>query len=150
MTDAELVDRLPRLRVDHDNKEFYRGWLQRRLLINRCTACGKWHHPPKPVCPHCWSDDLEPTEVSGRGTIHLLMLLHQGPPAPGVDYSAGPHPVATVELIEQDALRLTSTIIDCPVREITIGMPVELAWIERDGAPFPVFRPTTTSGSVNR
>ena len=150
MTDAELVDRFPRMRIDHDNKEFYRGWLQRRLLMNRCAACGQWHHPPKPICPHCWSADVHPTEVSGRGTIHLLMLLHQGPPAPGVDYSAGPHPVATVELDEQSALRLTTTIIDCPVDDIAIGQSVELAWIERDGAPFPVFRPTTAHGSATK
>jgi hypothetical protein len=24
---------------------------------------------------------------------------------------------------------------------VYIGMPVELTWIERDGIPFPVFRP---------
>jgi uncharacterized protein len=145
VSDAELIERLPRQRIDHDNKEFYRGWLQRRLLINHCGSCHKWHHPPKPVCPHCWSTDLQPTEVSGRGTVHLLMLLHQGPPAPGVDYGAGPHPVATVALEEQPALRLTSTVIDCPVDEIAIGMPVELAWVDRDGAPFPVFRPSSST-----
>ena len=145
VSDAELIERLPRQRIDHDNKEFYRGWLQRRLLINRCGSCHKWHHPPKPVCPHCWSSDLQPTEVSGRGTVHLLMLLHQGPPAPGVDYAKGPHPVATVALDEQPALRITSTVVDCPTDQITIGMVVELAWIERDGAPFPVFRPAATT-----
>ena len=143
VTDAELVERLPRLRVDYDNREFYRGWLQRRLLINRCDSCRQWHHPPKPVCPHCWSKDLHATEVSGRGTVHLLMLLHQGPPAPGVDYSVGPHPVATVELVEQPALRLTSTVVGCPVEDIAIGMAVELTWIDRDGVPFPAFRPAT-------
>ncbi len=140
-SDADLVDRFVRVRVDHDNKAFYRGWLERRLLLNRCRACGRWHHPPKPICPECWSGDLEPTEVSGRGTVHLLILLHQGPPAPGVDYAAGPHPVATVELAEQEGLRFTSTVVGCPAREVQIGMPVELTWIERDGAPFPVFQP---------
>ena len=151
VTDAELVERLPRVRVDHDNKEFYRGWLQHRLLINRCKSCHQWHHPPKPVCPHCWSSDLEPTEVSGRGTIHLLMLLHQGPPAPGVDYGAGPHPVATIELVEQGSLRITSTVIGCAPDELAIGMPVELTWLERDGTPFPAFRLTagTTSGATS-
>jgi uncharacterized OB-fold protein len=141
-SDQDLVDRFARTaRVDHDNKAFYRGWLEHRLLINRCRSCGRWHHPPKPICPDCWSTDLEPTEVSGRGTIHLLMLLHQGPPAPGVDYASGPHPVATVELEEQEGLRYTSTVVDCPPRDLRIGMPVELTWIERDGTPFPVFRP---------
>jgi uncharacterized OB-fold protein len=151
VTDAELVERLPRVRIDHDNRQYYRGWLERRLLVNRCAACQRWHHPPKPVCPHCWSGDLQATEVSGRGTVHLLMLLHQGPPAPGVDYSAGPHPVATVELVEQPALRLTSTIVDCAIGDIEIGMPVELTWIERDGVPFPAFRPAsaTTTGATS-
>jgi uncharacterized OB-fold protein len=145
VSDAELVERLPRQRIDHDNKEYYRGWLQRRLLLNRCRTCGMWHHPPKPVCAHCWSSDLEPTEPSGRGTVHLLMLLHQGPPAPGVDYTVGPHPVATVELDEQPGLRLTSTVVGCRATDVAIGMRVTLTWLDRDGAPFPAFTPSTTS-----
>ena len=140
VTDTELVDRFPRVRVDHDNKAFYRGLLERRLLINRCADCGHWHHPPKPICPQCWSTRLEPTEVSGRGSIYLLLQLHQGPAAPNIDYAAGPYPVAAVELVEQLGLRFTSTVVDCPPAEVAIGMPVELTWIEREGAPLPVFR----------
>ena len=79
-------------------------------------------------------------EVSGRGTIHLLMVLHQGPPATGVDYGSG-HPVVTVELDEQPALRFTSTVTpDFPADQLRIGAPVTLDWIYRDGAPMPVFR----------
>jgi uncharacterized OB-fold protein len=141
VSDEELVSRFPDTWISHDNKEFYRGWLDRKLLLTRCTDCGYWRHPPKPICPRCWSTDVRPTEVSGRGTVHLLIRLHQGPPAPGVDYST-PHPVATVELEEQEGLRLTSTVVDCPPEDVHIGMPVELAWIERYGEPYPVFRPT--------
>jgi uncharacterized OB-fold protein len=144
MTDADLVETFSRVRVDHDNKAFYRGWLNKRLLLNRCRECGRWHHPPKPICPNCWSSEIEPTEVSGRGTVHLLILLHQGPDAPGVDYAAGPHPVATVELVEQVGLRYTTTIVGIPPGDIHIGMPVELTWIERDGVPFPVFQPASS------
>jgi uncharacterized OB-fold protein len=143
--DAQLVECFPTLRIDHDTKHFYRGWLDRRLLINRCDGCGRFHHPPKPVCPSCWSSSLVPTEVSGRGVIHLTILLHQGPPAPGVDYSKAPHPVVSVELEEQAALRFTSTVIDCPLDQVRIGLPVELAWTLRHGAPFPVFRPRRSS-----
>jgi uncharacterized protein len=144
MTDADLVETFSRVRVDHDNKAFYRGWLNKRLLLNRCRECGRWHHPPKPICPNCWSSEVEPTEVSGRGTVHLLILLHQGPEAPGVDYAAGPHPVATVELVEQVGLRYTTTIVGIPPGDIHIGMPVELTWIERDGVPFPAFQPASS------
>jgi uncharacterized protein len=142
INDADLVEKFAAVRIDHDNKAFYRGWLEKRLLMNRCHDCGRWHHPPKPICPYCWSNRIEPTEVSGRGTVYLLMLLHQGPAAPGVDYTKGPHPVATIELVEQVGLRYTSTVIGIPVGDIHIGMPVELAWIERDGVPFPVFQPS--------
>ena len=139
ITDAELVERFPYARVDHDTKHLYRGWLERRLLVNRCGDCGHWHHPPKPVCPKCLSDHLEPTQVSGRGEVYLTMLIHQGPPAPEVDYAKGPHPVVTVELEEQPGLRITSTVLDGPDAAV-IGTPVELAWTERHGVPFPAFK----------
>jgi uncharacterized protein len=143
ISDEELLRRLPRTRIDHDNKVFYKSWLERRLLLNRCCACGSWHHPPVPMCPSCWAWNVVATEVSGRGTIHLLTWLRQGPAVDGVDYAAG-YPVATVELDEQPGLRFTSTVIGAPPGELRIGQRVDLAWIEREGAPFPVFRPSET------
>ena len=148
VSDAEVLARYPTTAIDQDNKEFYKGWLGRRLLLNRCVACGHWHHPPAPLCPQCWSTEVVPTEVSGRGTVHLLIRLHQGPPAPGVDYTKGPYPVVSVELAEQAGLRFTSTVVNCPPEVLRIGLPVELAWIDRAGAPFPVFEPATGATST--
>ena len=138
ISDAELLEAFPDMLINHDDKEFYRGWLEHRLMINRCDDCGRWHHPPSPICPDCWSRAVTPTEASGEGTIHLLIKLHQGSPAPDVDYSQ-PHPVATIELTEQQGLRFTTTIVNCPLEDIAIGMPVALTWIDRWGAPYPVF-----------
>jgi len=141
LSDPELVERFSHVRVDRDNASFYRGWLAHELRMNRCADCGHWHHPPRPMCPACWSWNVVPTAVSGRGRVHLLMRLHQGPPAPGVDYAAGPHPVVTVELDEQANLRFTSTVVNCPPDEVAIDMAVTLTWIDRHGTPFPVFQP---------
>lgn len=141
-TDAELIEVLAHLPVERDTAEHYRGYLRRELVFTRCAACGRWDAPMRPMCPACWSWDMVPTAVSGRGVIHLAITLHQGPPADGVDYTAGPHPVVTVELVEQEGLRFTGTVIDCPADAVRIGLPVELAWIERSGAPYPAFRPT--------
>jgi len=46
-------------------------------------------------------------------------------------------------LIERNTtVNLTAiTAID----DIAIGMPVELTWIDRDGVPFPAFRPASTT-----
>jgi uncharacterized OB-fold protein len=80
--------------------------------------------------------------VSGKGDIFLLIGLHQGPLAPDVDYSKK-YPVAAVQLIEQPGLRYASTVINIAAEDLRIGMPVELTWIQRYGAPFPVFQPTS-------
>jgi uncharacterized protein len=146
VSDDEVLARYPTTAIDQDNKELYRGWLHHRLLVNRCGACGRRHHPPAPLCPQCWSTDVVPTEVSGRGVVHLLIRLHQGPSAPGVDYAKGPHPVVSVELEEQPGLRFTSTVVNCAPEDLVIGLPVQLTWIERAGAPFPVFEPTGEKG----
>jgi len=143
LSDAELVARLAHLPVERDSAAHYRAYLRRELVLNRCADCGRWQHPMRPMCPACWSWNVVPTAVEGRGTVHLAILLHQGPPADGVVYTRGPHPVVTVELAEQAGLRFTGTMVDCAPGAIRIGMPVELTWIERGGSPYPAFRPAT-------
>ena len=141
ITDDELLSRYAGRAIDHDTRARYRGWLEHTMLVDRCNACGTWHEPPGPVCPSCWSTDIEPTPISGDGTIHLAIYLHQGPRVPGVDYST-PYPVVVVELDEQTGLRMSSTVIGAPNEEIVIGRRVQLDWIDRNGAPMPVFRLT--------
>jgi uncharacterized protein len=141
VSDDELVERLPGQPITHDNAEHYRGRLRRQLLMNKCAACGRWHAPPKPVCPQCWSFEVQPTPVQGDGTIFMAIFLHQGPPAPGVDYTV-PYPVVTVELDEQPGLRFTSTVVGADNDAIRIGKRVRLVWIDRAGAPLPVFELT--------
>jgi uncharacterized OB-fold protein len=139
-TDSELFESFAGVQLDHVNKHFYRGLLQRELRLNRCDDCGWWHHRPKPRCPRCLSKNVTPTSVGGRGTIYMLMFLHQGPSADGVDYRT-PHPVLTVELDEQEGLRFTTAGVSPDDGEISIGDRVELDWIVRAGHPFPVWRP---------
>jgi uncharacterized OB-fold protein len=137
--DEELLSRYPDQPIDHGNRWRYVGWLEGTLLVNRCADCGRFHEPPSPICPTCWSAAVEPTEVSGRGAVHMAIFLHQGPPADGVDY-ATPYPVVVVELDEQPGLRYAGTVVDAANGDISIGRRVELAWLERAGSPRPAFR----------
>lgn len=139
VTDADLIRLFPGQPLSHDNAAHYRGRLEHRLLINRCSDCGWWQQPAYPICPKCWSTSVVPTEIAGTGTIHLVIFLYQGPPAPGVDYST-PYPVATIELDEQPGLRFTGTVVGAANDDIVIGKRVTLDWIDRAGVPVPVFR----------
>jgi uncharacterized protein len=142
LDDEQLVTLFHAYPLDHDNKAIFRARLDHELRVMRCADCGTWHEPPKPICPACWSTNVVPTAVSGRGTIFMAIFLSQGPPASGVDYST-PYPVVTVELEEQPGLRFTSTVVGSPNDDVVIGAPVELAWIDRDGVPVPAFRLAT-------
>lgn len=139
VTDEQLAELFRGQPIDHDTAAVFRGRLDHQLLVHRCDDCGTWHQPPKPICPRCWSAAVTPTPVHGGGTIFMAIFLHQGPPAEGVDYTV-PHPVVTVELDEQEGLRFTSTVVGARNADIRIGRRVELDWIERAGAPLPVFR----------
>lgn len=137
-SDDELLERYPWGAIDHDNKEQWRGFLRCQLLVNRCHSCGYWFDPPRPMCPKCWSPEVEPTAVSGRGHVVWFTLLFQG--APGASPDA-PVPAAVVELEEQLGLRVASTLVDCDPGAVRCDDAVELVWRDLDEAPLPAFTP---------
>jgi len=121
--------------ITDENGAFWTGGRDGELLIIRCTSCGYWIHPPTPRCPHCLSDAVEPQAVSGRGTVYSYTINRQAW-VPGLEV---PFVIAMVELYEQPGLRLMTNIVDCPTEEVEIGMPVEVAFVERGEAFIPVF-----------
>lgn len=127
MIDDAVLDAFPGVRIDYDNIAYYRGQLEQRLLVNRCDECSMWHHPPRSVCPGCWSRAVTPTEVSGVGSIELLTILRQGPAQAGVDYTDG-HALVAVELDEQRGLRIAGTVIGTPAGQLQIGDRVRAVW----------------------
>lgn len=142
ISDQQVLDSYPSAWIDRDSVSLFRGFLEKRLLMNRCQDCQSWYQPPWPSCPNCWSDNVAPQEVSGKGVVHTFVILHTGAlvGVEGVDYAKG-YPLAVVQLEEQDGLRATGTIVGCDNQDIEIGMPVTLTWIERQGSPVPAFQP---------
>lgn len=107
-----------------------------RLVIQRCGACRRWVHFPKPRCPHCGGADLAFEPVSGRGTIETFTVIHRSF-VPGFE---GPYVAAWVALPEQDGLRTFANITGCPPDEVRIGMPVEVWFEPRGEQQLPNFR----------
>lgn len=125
-------------RVDDTNRHFWTGGEQGELRFLRCQACRTWIHPPSPVCPRCLGKDLAPEAASGRAVVHTFTVNHQEW-LPGVEL---PYVIAIVELPEQEGLRLTTNIVDCPVDDVVIGMPVEVVFEHHEDVWLPLFRPT--------
>jgi uncharacterized OB-fold protein len=124
-------------RVDDTNAHFWTGGEHGQLRFLRCQDCGWWIHPPSPICPQCLGRHIEVEAVSGLGTVHTFTVNHQ-PWIPGFD---PPYVVAIVELVEQEALRLTTNIVGVPVGEVRIGMEVQVTFEQYDEVWLPLFAP---------
>jgi uncharacterized protein len=123
---------------------FWDGAREHRLLIQRCDDCGRFQHPPEPVCHHCLSFSLSAAEVSGRGTIYSFEIATQAFHPWFADKI--PFVIAVVELIEQPNLKLITNIVevDPDSAGIQVGAEVEVTWRKLDDEfTLPVFRLTT-------
>jgi len=111
---------------------------ERRLVVQRCDGCGALRFPPRELCNRCLSTSASWVDVSGRGEIFSFNVMHQVyHPAFAREV---PYAVIVVKLDEGP--KMTSNLVDCPVDQIRIGMPVEVVF-ERvsDAITLPKFRP---------
>jgi len=113
---------IPRPGITHDNRFFWEGIAQGRLLIQRCASCRRLQHPPAPMCPGCHGFEMEAIEASGRGTIHSFVVAHH-PPIPPFAY---PNVIVLVEL--EEGTRLVSRLVGADPDAVRIGMPVAVEY----------------------
>jgi hypothetical protein len=119
---------------------FWTGGETGRLLIQRCTPCGAWQHPPLPRCAACGSEDVAPRPVSGNGRIASYTINHERW-LPGLEV---PFVFAVIELEEQAELYVFSNI-RAPIETVRIGMPVFAAFERHDDVWLPMFRISETA-----
>lgn len=131
---------VPPLIVTHDNKFFFDGCREGRLLIQRCAACGTLRHPPGPACPDCRSFEWDTVESTRRGTLHSWTIVHH-PQDPGFEY-----PLAVGLLDLEEGTRLVADIAGVPHGELEISMLLEVGFTEHPhGEMLPQLRlPSST------
>jgi uncharacterized OB-fold protein len=122
------------------NRAFWTGGLAGSLLIARCSACGFWNHPATVLCRRCLSGEVTPEPVSGRATVATFTVNHQQW-SPQV--SAEPYVIALVELVEQQALRLPTNIVNIAPADVCIGLPVRVLFQQLEDVAIPLFEPDT-------
>jgi uncharacterized protein len=116
----------PRPVVNRDNAAFWEGVRRRRLLIQRCTACGTLRHPWLPGCNACGGLDWDTVEASGEGTVYSYVVMHH-PPFPAF---SPPYAVVLIELTE--GVRMIGNVVGVPYDKVRIGLPVRLEFQECD------------------
>ena len=108
---------------------YWEGARKRELWLQRCNGCGKAWYPIGPGCPHCFSMDFEWQRMSGRGKVHNYVIYHKA----WTPWFEKRVPYAVVQVELEEGPRLTTNLLDYPVKEIRIGMPVEVAFEDIPG-----------------
>jgi hypothetical protein len=110
------------------------------LLLQRCSACGAWRHPPSPICPQCLSDAYEWIAARGRGTVYTFTVVHEA--RRGWE-KLTPYVIAVIALDEGP--HILSNVINVAPEQVAIGMSVGVTFAELDGSTkLPLFQPVRT------
>ena len=97
-----------------------------KLLVKHCKDCGKPHHYPRGICPHCFSTNLEWKEAKGTGEVYTFSIMNAAKP---------PYVIAYVTLDE--GVSMMTNIVDCEPGAVKIGQKVKA-----------VFKPTENGGKI--
>jgi uncharacterized OB-fold protein/acyl dehydratase len=143
----------PRPGINRVNQALFDGYRAHELRIPKCSACGRLFFPPLPRCSECGSFDIGYVVASGRGTVYSYTAVHY-PQVPGFRY---PVVTALVELAPLDGqtVRFVADMVGVTPETVSVGMPVELDWLDshpalvpgaddsRGPISLPQFRPAT-------
>lgn len=128
--------------LDRDNRAYWTGGADGHLLIERCTDCRYYIHPPTGFCPRCESRNTAPEAVSGRAAVTSFTINRKQwmPDLPV------PYVLALVTIAEQDDVMLATNIVDCPVESVHIGMEVAVRFEQAEDVWVPLFAPAADNG----
>ncbi|WP_380878064.1 DNA-binding protein [Sphingomonas sp. DBB INV C78] len=119
-----------------DGARFWKAADEKRFIAQKCGGCERLWHPPRAICPECFSMDQRDHDLSGRGTIiSWVMPIH--PPAIGFET-----PPIVVLVETEEGPRYVSNIEGVDPRDMRYGMKVEVAYTTtKSGQNIPIFRP---------
>jgi uncharacterized OB-fold protein len=134
MNQGEL--RIPLPRPTPVSRPFWEGARRGELLVQKCQDCGNLVHIPHVACTRCLSPNLEWVQSSGKGTVYSYTIVWR----PQMPAFKVPYAVGIIEL--EEGWHMLSNIIDCPVEDVKVGMPVEVVFQkESEEITLPRFRP---------
>lgn len=113
----------------------YQSYLdEHKLMASRCLPTGELFLPPRPICPHTFSEEMEWVALSGRGELAAFTTIHIGTTemiAAGYDRK-NPYCAGVVRLAEGPLISGQILGVDASRPEaIAIGTPLRAAFITR-------------------
>ncbi|HEY7168192.1 MAG TPA: Zn-ribbon domain-containing OB-fold protein [Candidatus Binatia bacterium] len=140
MADEKQTTRKPLPELTPVNQPFWDGARAGKLMMQKCKDCGTWIFCPRPVCGDCASENLAWVQLSGKGKIFSFTVIREvvGQALRGF---APDIPYITAWIDLDEGPRFCSNIIETPIENVRIGMPVEAVFPDSDdGITLPKFK----------
>jgi len=113
---------------------FWEFCRKHELRLQRSRSTGRFVFPPRPG----YAGDFEWVRMSGRGRVRTFIITR--PPFLPAFAQKVPFVIAVIELDEGP--RLVGNVLDCPIEEVHVGMPVELCFQDlTERVTLPQWRP---------
>ncbi len=125
LRDAILTRGQPLPLPTRDNQPFWDAARRGELVFQRCTACRRFRHYPRPTCPDCLAREHTWERSTGRGTVWTWTIV-RGPTLPAFEARL---PYNVVDVLMDEGVHFVSEVLDCPPEEIRAGMPVEAVFV---------------------
>jgi uncharacterized OB-fold protein len=125
--------------IDDDNRPFWEGCKNRKLLLQQCDACSAYRYYPGAVCSNCGALEHTWKETTGQGSVYTFSVVYRA--ASPAFIEDVPYVYAIIEL--KEGPMFPTNIVGIDPKKVHIGMPVRVDF--RQITPeitLPVFGPT--------
>lgn len=117
-------------RTSEFTKQFWEALQQGKWITTVCKSCEKKTFPPKTACPHCWSPDVEWSDLSERGTLYSWTRIHA---APAAFASETPYTAGIVDL--ECGIRLACRLVAPDDLTLSPGLPIQMVVLSYQDGP---------------
>ena len=130
--------------ITEENRPFWEGCKQGKLLLQYCDACRQYQFYPRLYCMHCGAQKTRWVEASGRGVVYSFTVIRQNKSPEFRDDV--PYNVALIQL--EEGPRMMSSVVDIAPGDLRVDLPVSVVFDPVSAEiSLPRFRPASQNVS---
>ena len=134
---STTVARKPLPEWSPESRPYWEGLSRHRLMLQRCTGCGRVRHYPRPMCDACHSMESDWVEASGEARVHSWTVAHH--PFHPAFRGELPYVLVTADLPE--GVRLVAQLRGAGAERLRPGLPLRIGFEDNgEGLTLPVLR----------
>jgi uncharacterized protein len=113
---------------------FWRGLIDGKIVLQRCSRCRTWQWGPEWICHQCHSLDVGWEEVEPHGEIYTATRVWH--PVNSILSRAVPYWLVIVAVPSAGHVRLAGNLLGDPMQDVRIGARVDAQFEHHpDGTP---------------